>query len=87
MSDMKTKFLSSVVTMGQRGTIVVPAEMRKALGLDCGSTLLAIVDGDQISLVPAPSDPMERLAWAGKGMFSGSDADTWLRELRDEWDD
>jgi AbrB family looped-hinge helix DNA binding protein len=87
---MKTKFLSSVVTMGQRGTIVVPAEMRRALGLDCGSTLLAIVDGDQISLVPAPSDPMERLAWAMEQAYSGktaSEAEASLRELRDEWPD
>ena len=55
--------------------------------LDCGSTLLMILTEDGLQVHHVPSDPMERLAWAGKGLFSDEDPDEWLRALREEWDD
>ena len=77
--------LTSIVTIGKRGTFVIPVEVRSELGIDCGSALLITVGGGQITLVPVPADPLDRLAWAGRGLFA-DDADAVIRELRNNWE-
>jgi len=76
---------SATITMGQRGTLVVPAEIRRELGLDCGQVFIATSDGESIRLVPVPSDPLERVRWAFRKAFEGIDPDASVAEMRAEW--
>jgi AbrB family looped-hinge helix DNA binding protein len=43
---------ATVVRMGPQGRIVIPAELRRELGLDEGSTLNATTRGGQLILEP-----------------------------------
>ncbi|MBI5948810.1 MAG: AbrB/MazE/SpoVT family DNA-binding domain-containing protein [Chloroflexi bacterium] len=75
------------VRVGKRAQVVIPAQLRREMGIDEGDTLLASVDDcGQLVLKPVPSDPVERFRAAWKGVFEGVDADAYIRELRDEWE-
>lgn len=43
---------TSAVLVGPKGRIVIPVEIRRSLGLQEGSELLAIVEGDSVVLMP-----------------------------------
>lgn len=47
-------------TVSSRGRIVIPAELRKCLGLVRGSVLRFVLDADGVRLLPAAGD-MRRL--------------------------
>jgi AbrB family looped-hinge helix DNA binding protein len=75
------------IRLGSRGQVVIPAEMRKFMGLCEGDTFHATIDKDgQLILRKVPTDPIERLREAAGGAFDGIDATAWVRALRDEWD-
>lgn len=71
---------ATVVRMGPQGRIVIPAELRRELGLDEGSTLNATTHGGQLILEPrsAVLDRMRR-------QFASTPRSTSLsRELIDD---
>lgn len=75
------------VRLGSRGQVVIPAEMRKSMGLCEGDTFHATIGEDgQVILRKVPTDPMERLREAFGGVYDGIDATDHVRALRDEWD-
>ena len=81
---------SAIVTVGQRGTIVIPAELRREMGLECGSTVMMVLIDDDLNLVKVPSDDLERLQWAFGRAYEGKtaeDVERILKELHDEWPD
>ncbi len=41
-----------LVSVGPKGRLVIPVEIRRALGLHEGTELVAMVDGDSIVLMP-----------------------------------
>jgi AbrB family looped-hinge helix DNA binding protein len=41
-----------VVTVGPKGRVVVPAGIRRELGIEEGSELVALVEGEAVVLVP-----------------------------------
>ncbi len=43
---------TSVVAVGPKGRVVIPVEIRRQLGLEEGSELVAVVEGDGVLLVP-----------------------------------
>jgi AbrB family looped-hinge helix DNA binding protein len=43
---------TSVVSVGPKGRVVIPAEIRRRLGIDEGSELVALVEGQAVVLVP-----------------------------------
>lgn len=43
---------TSTVSVGPKGRVVIPVQIRRALGLEEGSELLAMVDGDAVVLLP-----------------------------------
>lgn len=43
---------TSVVAVGPKGRVVIPADIRRALGIGEGSELVALVDGEAVVLVP-----------------------------------
>lgn len=43
---------TSVVSVGPKGRVVIPAEIRRQLGIGEGSQLVAMIEGQAIVLVP-----------------------------------
>ena len=43
---------TSVVSVGPKGRVVIPAEIRRELGIEEGSELVALVEGAAVVLVP-----------------------------------
>lgn len=50
----KTNELSA--TMSSKGQVVIPADVRKRLGLAQGSVLRFVLEGDAVRLLPAAGD-------------------------------
>jgi AbrB family looped-hinge helix DNA binding protein len=48
-----------IVTVSNRGQIVIPKEVRKKLKIVPGKKLLIKTEGDHILLTPLPDDPVE----------------------------
>jgi AbrB family looped-hinge helix DNA binding protein len=44
--------VTDLVRVGPKGRVVIPVEMRRALGLDEGAELVAMIEGDAIVLMP-----------------------------------
>ena len=86
MSVMKATCLSTDIVVGQRGTVVIPAGMRRALGICEGQKLFAVVVDGDIVLRPVSNDPIERLREAFAGVFTGVDPVEYVRALRREWE-
>ena len=47
------------VTVSSRGQIVIPAELRRKLGLSAGTHLRVYESGSKVVLVPELADPVE----------------------------
>lgn len=43
---------TSVVSVGPKGRVVIPAGIRRRLGIEEGSELVALVEGEAVVLVP-----------------------------------
>jgi len=43
---------TNVVSVGPKGRVVIPVEIRRRLGLDEGSQLVALVEGEGVLLLP-----------------------------------
>ena len=43
---------TSVVSVGPKGRVVIPADIRRVLGIGEGTELVAIVEGEAVVLVP-----------------------------------
>ena len=56
------------------------------MGLAEGDSLLLYEGDGGLRLLKVPTDPVERLRWALRNAFAGSDDPaSVLREIRDEW--
>jgi len=51
--------MSTTIQINARGTLTLPKELRKRLGLEKGGVIIAEVSGDGIILKPAVSFPIE----------------------------
>lgn len=60
---MKTK-------LTKRGQTVVPAEIRKRFKLDTSSSLVWMIEGDIITVLPIPDNPVKMLKGNMKGQMS-----------------
>jgi AbrB family looped-hinge helix DNA binding protein len=58
-------------TVSSRGQTAVPAEVRRRFRLGARSRLEWIIDGDQITVLPLPPDPVKALRGSLKGRYSG----------------
>ena len=68
-------------TVSSRGQTSVPAEVRKRFRLDDRSKLEWLIDGDLISVLPLPAEPVRAFRGSLKGVYSGAKL---LRERRQE---
>ncbi len=72
------------VQLGERGRLVLPAPLRRELGLDEGAQLVLELDGATVRLIPARD-----VAHAGRGLLADDEperslVDELLAERRDE---
>ncbi|MGH2357586.1 MAG: AbrB/MazE/SpoVT family DNA-binding domain-containing protein [Candidatus Limnocylindria bacterium] len=73
------------VKVSSRHQIVVPAEVRRKLGIKAGDRLAVKVHDRAIVLRPSGS-AVDRLYGAGQGLY-GPDPVAYVRALRDEWEE
>ncbi len=74
------------VRVGKRAQVVIPAALRKRMGVKDGDILHAeIDDAGRLVLERVDPDPLTRLARAAPGTWAGRDPVEHQRELRDEW--
>lgn len=57
---------TNVLSVGPKGRVVIPVEIRRQLGLEEGSQLVALVEGEGVLLLPRDA-VKDRL----RGMFAG----------------
>jgi AbrB family looped-hinge helix DNA binding protein len=69
------------VKLSTKNQIVIPREIRDALGVKAGDRLLVVPRGDTVILLRKPKKYSEVIAGIGKGLF-GPD---YLAEERDSW--
>jgi len=69
---------TDVLSVGPKGRVVIPVEIRRRLGLEEGSQLVALVEGDGVLLLPR-SAIKRRL----RGMFAGVGASMSEELVRD----
>src|SRR5476651_1596200 len=67
---MKTE----VVTVGKRGTIVIPSSLRRRFGVHEGDLLITEDHGDGILIIPAVAMPIERYSLKRRAEFILSNA-------------
>ena len=76
------------VRIGKRAQMVIPAELRRRLGVEEGDVLSAEIDHDgRLVLQVLAADPLERLRQAAAGLYSGLDGVEEQQRLRGEWDE
>src|SRR5690349_12452689 len=63
-----------VLTVGKRGTIVIPASLRKRFGVHEGDLLITEEHGDGILITPAVAVPIETYSLRRKAEFILSNA-------------
>jgi len=71
---------TNALSVGPKGRVVIPVEIRRQLGLQEGSQLVALVEGDGVLLLPRDA-VKQRL----RGMFAGvrtSMAEELIRDRR-----
>ena len=69
-------------TISSKNQIVVPKEVREALGVKAGDKLLIMVCGATVVMMPKPKDHLKALMGIGLGLY-GED---YLRKERESWD-
>jgi AbrB family looped-hinge helix DNA binding protein len=74
------------VRVGKRAQVVIPAALRRRMGVKDGDVLHAELDEQgRLVLERVEADPLARLANAAPGAWSGLDPVEHQRLLRDEW--
>ncbi len=59
-------------TISSRGQTAVPAEIRRRFDLGDRSRLEWMVDGDVITVLPVPADPVRAFRGVSKGKYTGA---------------
>lgn len=77
---------AEVITVGKRGTIVIPASLRRRFGVHEGDLLITEEHGDGILIVPAIAVPVENYSPQRKAEFLLSNA-TNLKDYENACDE
>lgn len=71
----------SEVRMSSKNQIVIPRDVREALGIKPGSRLLVVVRNGVVNLLPKPGDYAE----AVRGLATRKYPKAYLKTERDSW--
>ena len=74
----------SIATLSSKSQLVLPADVRRRLGLRPGDRLVIEVEGDHAIIRKAPSSDVDALAELGSELWRGYTED--LGRAREEWD-
>ncbi|MCR4420371.1 MAG: AbrB/MazE/SpoVT family DNA-binding domain-containing protein [Clostridia bacterium] len=74
------------VRLGPRCQMVLPARVRKALGLSEGDEVLVTVNGNAAVVVPKPRSFADRLMGLHRDLWQGVAPDAYVREERRSWE-
>jgi AbrB family looped-hinge helix DNA binding protein len=69
------------VKLSTKNQIVIPREIRDALGIKAGDRLLVVARGDTVILLRKPKKYSNAIAGMGKGLFGPG----YLTEERESW--
>ena len=69
------------VKLSTKNQIVIPREIRDALGVKAGDRLLVVPRGDTVILLRKPKKYSRAIAGMGKGLFGPG----YLAEERESW--
>ena len=83
MSDI----MVNTIKLGRRYQMVIPAEIRKAMGLSERDELLVAKSGNAIIIIPKPKSYADHLMCLHKNVWQGIEPDAYVREERDSWGD
>lgn len=75
---------STLIRVGKRGTLVIPAHLRASLGIEEGQVLEISVTERGLLLEPVSDNPLERFRRAFGPFFEGVDPVEFQKELRAE---
>ena len=73
----------TVAKLSSKNQIVVPKEVRSALGIKPGDKLILVVHGKSASLMPEPKDHMKAVKAIGRGLYPPG----YLEEERKAWNE
>lgn len=73
------------VKLGSRCQMVLPARIRKALGLREGDEVLVKRAGNTVVIVPKPACYANALQGLHREVWEGVDPDRYVSEERDSW--
>jgi AbrB family looped-hinge helix DNA binding protein len=82
--SLKSKFREGSmreVKLSTKNQIVIPREIRDALGVKAGDRLLVVPRGDTVILLRKPKKYSKAIAGMGKGLFGPG----YLAEERESW--
>jgi len=65
-----------------KGQVVIPKELREALGIRPGDELLMVRSGDRIIVMKKPESFAEALRGLGKEVWEGVEPVGYVREMR-----
>ena len=77
--------MATTVTLSSKNQIVVPREARDRLKIGPGQELLVLCKDDRIVLIPKPKNFAKHMAGLHEEVWSGSGAESYLNEERDQW--
>ena len=77
---------TAVATVSSKGQLVIPAEMREALGIEPGTRVTIRRKGEELILTPATREAAREILLRLRGMTAGgpSMTDELIRERREE---
>ncbi len=73
------------VRVGKKSQIVIPADMRKKLGIKEGDELLVSAEGGKLVLTPKPDNYTAYGEGLGAEIWREVDTTEYLRKERDSW--
>ena len=76
MSDV----VVNTIKLGSRYQIVIPAEIRKSMGLSERDELLVAKSGNAIVIIPKPKSYADHLMGLHKNVWQGVEPDAYVRE-------
>lgn len=76
-----------VARVGKRGTLIIPAEIRRKNRIEEGDELLiSVSESGVIYMIPRPKDYVQALREAGRGLWLSPDPVEYVRRERETWD-
>jgi AbrB family looped-hinge helix DNA binding protein len=76
----------STVKISTKNQIVIPKEVRKALGVGAGDELVVVEKPGRIELVPRPKSYTKATLGLGKNIWKGVDAVKYVKGERKTWE-